>query len=412
MREPPPPTTALEEAEPDPVTLPLEDSLDLHLFAPREASDLVTEYLHAAQAHGFGEVRLIHGKGKGILRTRVEAVLRHHPAVDSYALAGAGRGGWGATVVRLRPAPLAPPGAPSSPAEEDRTMGHEQGESYQEQIRRRTSQRTYDGRALSPQARQDVQAVLQRLPATGPFGGQVRLRLLEAEDASRLAGETLGTYGFIRDAPAFLAGAIRRGAQAEEDFGYLFEILLLEMTRLGLGTCWLGGTFRRELFARRIDLQPEEIVPAVSPLGVPRARRGLVDRTVRFFAGAARRKPWESLFFLDRYGQPLPPAPAGAYAAPLEAVRLAPSASNNQPWRLVLEGGPPVRVHFFLERTPGYRRLTEVDLQRIDLGIALAHFELVARELGLAGGWQPLPEARAVHPTADPTDYLLSWCEA
>ncbi len=100
------------------------------------------------------------------------------------------------------------------------------------------------------------------------------------------------------------------------------------------------------------------------------------------------------------------------YAAPLEAVRLAPSASNNQPWRLVLEGGPPVRVHFFLERTPGYRRLTEVDLQRIDLGIALAHFELVARELGLAGGWQPLPEARAVHPTADPTDYLLSWCEA
>ena len=99
MREPPPPTTALEEAEPDPVTLPLEDSLDLHLFAPREASDLVTEYLHAAQAHGFGEVRLIHGKGKGILRTRVEAVLRHHPAVDSYALAGAGRGGWGATEI-------------------------------------------------------------------------------------------------------------------------------------------------------------------------------------------------------------------------------------------------------------------------------------------------------------------------
>ncbi len=88
--------------EPDPVILPIEDSLDLHTFAPRDVPSVVDEYLGQAVAHGFGEVRLIHGKGKGVQRAVVQRLLSGHPLVLDFFEAPAERGGWGATVVVLR----------------------------------------------------------------------------------------------------------------------------------------------------------------------------------------------------------------------------------------------------------------------------------------------------------------------
>ena len=79
------------------------DELDLHTFLPRECADLVEEYVRAARAQGLSRVRIIHGKGTGALRRTVHAVLERHPDVASYALADAASGGWGATVVELRP---------------------------------------------------------------------------------------------------------------------------------------------------------------------------------------------------------------------------------------------------------------------------------------------------------------------
>ncbi len=89
----------------EPVELPLEDFLDLHPFAPREIPDVVESYLEAALEAGFQEVRLIHGRGIGVQRERVRAVLSRHPGVASFDDAPSTRGGWGATVVRLRPQP-------------------------------------------------------------------------------------------------------------------------------------------------------------------------------------------------------------------------------------------------------------------------------------------------------------------
>jgi DNA-nicking Smr family endonuclease len=88
--------------EPDPLILPIEDSLDLHAFAPRDVRSVVDEYLHQAVAHGFGEVRLIHGKGKGVQRALVQKLLSEHGLVLRFFDAPADRGGWGATVVVLR----------------------------------------------------------------------------------------------------------------------------------------------------------------------------------------------------------------------------------------------------------------------------------------------------------------------
>ena len=98
-----------EEARPaqrvtdEPVPIPIEDALDLHAFAPRDVASVVAEYLQAASARGFTEVRLIHGRGRGVQRAIVQSLLAKHPLVASFADALPERGGWGATIVRLRP---------------------------------------------------------------------------------------------------------------------------------------------------------------------------------------------------------------------------------------------------------------------------------------------------------------------
>ena len=88
--------------EPDPLSLPIEDSLDLHAFAPRDVRPVVEEYLKEAAARGFREIRLIHGRGIGVQRASVQALLAGHPLVERFFDAPPERGGWGATIVVLK----------------------------------------------------------------------------------------------------------------------------------------------------------------------------------------------------------------------------------------------------------------------------------------------------------------------
>ena len=93
-----------EEAEGprEPIVIPIEGTLDLHTFRPAEVRDLLDDYLEGACNKGFEEVLVIHGKGSGVLRQRVQSILRKHPLVLGFRQADALRGGWGATVVFLR----------------------------------------------------------------------------------------------------------------------------------------------------------------------------------------------------------------------------------------------------------------------------------------------------------------------
>ena len=90
--------------EPEPIQLPIDGVLDLHTFRPNEVKDLVTDYLAECRARGILRVRIIHGKGIGHLRRTVHALLVKLPAVAEFHLANEHFGGWGATIVHLRPA--------------------------------------------------------------------------------------------------------------------------------------------------------------------------------------------------------------------------------------------------------------------------------------------------------------------
>ena len=81
---------------------PLDGTLDLHAFRPRDAAEVVAEYLEACAGAGIREVRVVHGKGTGALRRTVESALRRHPRVASFRAAGEDGVGWGATLVTFR----------------------------------------------------------------------------------------------------------------------------------------------------------------------------------------------------------------------------------------------------------------------------------------------------------------------
>ena len=86
----------------EPIVLPIEDRLDLHAFQPKDVASVVEEYLDECRRAGFSEVRLIHGKGKGVQRNIIRALLEKHANVESFQDAPLEAGGWGATVVILK----------------------------------------------------------------------------------------------------------------------------------------------------------------------------------------------------------------------------------------------------------------------------------------------------------------------
>ncbi len=286
-------------------------------------------------------------------------------------------------------------------------IGEKDMESMIEAIKRRVSVRTYADQAIEEEKKQRIISLLHS-NHEGPFGNRVRFELVDFSEIERSEIKKLGTYGFITGAKMYIVSAAKGDPGAMEDVGYCFEKVILAATSLGLGTCWLGGIFKRASFAKRISVSGDEIVPAISPIGYARNKRTVKEMAIRRFARSDRRKPWEELFFDVNRNTPLSKDAAGKYIAPLECVRLGPSASNKQPWRIIRQKDH-ITFHFCLKRTRGYNRIYRgVDLQRIDMGIAICHFELAARETGITGTWEvekPAPDVRDMQ-------YTVSWREA
>ena len=151
----------------------------------------------------------------------------------------------------------------------------------------------------------------------------------------------------------------------------------------------------REAFERAMAVSADEVMPCVSPLGYPAEKMSLRETMMRKGIKADSRFDFEELFFDGSFDKPLSKSTAGKLLEAFEAVRLAPSAVNKQPWRCVCCED---KVHFYEKRSKRHVSENDWDLQKIDVGIALCHFELTARECGLDASLEiaapdiPVPE--------------------
>ncbi len=219
-----------------------------------------------------------------------------------------------------------------------------------------------------------------------PFRNRVRFGII---DKKKVRAENLfsgGSYGMIKGVRYYLSALIKKGTpRGWEDIGFGLEALVLHATSLDLGSCWIGGIFDRKNFGRAIGIGADEILPAVIAIGRPAERRSWRDRLVRWSARGDLRKEAVAIFFNNDWQTPFPGTDFPQWAPVLENMRLGPSASNKQPWRIIHRNGA---FHFFLDRDKAYSAMMPfADLQRIDLGIAMCHFQLSAQELGLPGEW-------------------------
>lgn len=277
--------------------------------------------------------------------------------------------------------------------------------SVMEVIERRYSCRSYKIEPLKGKIKSNLSKILQG-NSTSPLEGETRFELLEMPELNSKVKRKLGTYGFIQGAQSFIIGATKPSEHDLENFGYIMEELILIVTDMGLSTCWVGGTLRRGRFAAQINITDNEVVPAITPVGYAAKDRSYFDRLASWAARSHKRYPWEDLFFEGNCKHPLTQEKVGRYEIPLEMVRIAPSASNHQPWRIIKEKGYH-SYHFCIIRDRRWysRFLTWPDFPRMDLGIAICHFNLTVQELKLEGSWQILQLDNI--PTH--LEYFISW---
>ncbi len=267
----------------------------------------------------------------------------------------------------------------------------------------RHSKRDYLDEPISNELIDRIQSILSE-NNKGPFGNLVEFKLIEKLAAKADHKVKLGTYGFISGARYFIAGGINLSMPyILEDYGFLLEKIILHLTDMGLGSCWLGGTFKRSDYANLWGNDKQLVIPAITPVGYPQQSKSIRENIIRWGAKSNSRKPWNELFFDHQFGIALSETIAGDFHLPLEMLRKSPSASNKQPWRVVKHG---IYYHFYLLESPGYDKVIKtIKLQRIDMGIAMSHFEIICRELGLKGFWQiQQPDIEVKQ-----EQYLVSW---
>jgi nitroreductase len=203
----------------------------------------------------------------------------------------------------------------------------------------------------------------------------------------------VGSYGRIRNAPLWVIGVSEEGAHHQENFGFAMEQFILECTREGLGTCWVGGFFKISLLEEAVPKGGNERIECISPVGYAAPRR-LGESSMRVLGGLNSRKPLSERVFEDRWGNPATTFLASRknLLEVFELARWAPSSSNHQPChymisdrRIVLCVLPGLHKKYpgFIEKGKGMN----VDFQGIDAGIAMAHVALAGEKLGIPGKW-------------------------
>ena len=270
-------------------------------------------------------------------------------------------------------------------------------------MERRFSCRNFSKQRIDEVTFEALENACRQLTET-PFGHPVEFGIQELGAGGRVK---LGTYGTVTDPYAFIYGYAAADPMVNAGYGYLFEQLILLATSLGLATCWLGF-FRRRGLLKALNPPPGCTIPAVSPIGYPSGKLSIYGAMARSISAGRRRKAPSELFFLESFQQPFEHLEDGIVGTALKMVRIAPSAGNLQPWRLLIQEGGAT-IHFFADLGEPYGGLIRKSLKWLDIGIAMCHLDLAMRERGVVGRWVRLDQVP--YSGSETIAYVATWIE-
>lgn len=224
-----------------------------------------------------------------------------------------------------------------------------------EVMKERRSVRSFDGEGLTTEQKSQLEKAIEE--SDSPFGGKVTIRMKKFDLKS---GYKPGTYGMIKGAEDFFLLGIGSDEASALSAGFRFEQVVLKAWAMGLGTCWIAATFKGSDFDRGETWPDGEELKIICPVGVA-AKQSLMEKMTRMTLGSKNRKPFETLFFTDDFKSPL--SPESHFGESLEMLRVAPSSTNSQPWRALVDGST---VHFY------YKPKSAASV--LDCGIGMCHF--------------------------------------
>jgi nitroreductase len=260
-----------------------------------------------------------------------------------------------------------------------------------EALRVRRSVRTYKSDPVDETVLAEVLGSVGDLPQLSDQ--KIRLEAYSAEVLEPAMTGLVGSYGKILNPPMYLVGIVEHGEHDQECLGFVMERAIIECTRKTLGTCWIGGFFKRSKMEGLVKLSPDERIVAVTPVGTA-AKRRFIERSMRTVGGLDQRQPLSERVFADRWEQPADSVlAANAKLKELfEIARWVPSASNKQPCHYIIEKD---RISLFVRQSligkyPKWAmsdRAEDLNFQGVDAGIAMCHVHLAAKELDIPGQW-------------------------
>lgn len=235
-----------------------------------------------------------------------------------------------------------------------------------EAIKERRSVRSFNGETMAAPLAKELMEFAANL--YNPFGGRFSIRMKRFDLKN---GFRPSTYGMIRGAEDFFMVAAADDDTSALSTGFCFEQVVLRAWQRGLGTCWIAATFKDTDFETAEPWQAGESLKIISPVGVA-AKKSLIEKIARAAAGSAHRKPFAELFFNGEFDKPL--TEDSRFGEALAMLRLAPSSTNSQPWRVLVDGE---KVHFYY--------VPKSSLSILDCGIGICHFYETERFYGRSG---------------------------
>ncbi|MFW9928001.1 MAG: nitroreductase family protein [Candidatus Thorarchaeota archaeon] len=275
------------------------------------------------------------------------------------------------------------------------------------QVRR--SIRTYDD---VPLRQGDIELIKKYLSSeellTGPFGRKFRIEFLDKGPMKNNA--SIGTYGYLKNPPAFLVAMAENDKYTLFECAYVFHGLVLFLTYKGLATCWLGGIFNQDDVRATTYVAPDEIVPAISPVGYSGKSFHLFGKLAGVVLKPKNRKPVEQIAFFGTFDKPFTDQQSIFYDT-IHIGTLAPNSQNKQSWRIVVSEDQ-TRMHMYVKHTlkkqvhDGFRGYA-CPPEYLDIAIFYRQFEIAMNNKGRKGTLE-IADPELKLPESD-WEYIITW---